>query len=50
MQEHAEGARSQPPIICQHCGATNPRTATICEACEKPLSRPSPDPKTEETA
>jgi len=50
MQEHAEGPRSEPPIVCRHCGATNSRTATVCEACERPLTGPSPDPETEETA
>jgi len=43
MQEHAEGPRSQPPIICRHCGAKNPRTATVCTACEKALGRPGPE-------
>lgn len=40
MQEHAEGPRSKPPLICHHCGAINPPEATLCSKCETALRGP----------
>ena len=40
MQEHAEGPRSQPLVVCKHCGARNEPKAGVCKKCETPLDRP----------
>jgi ribosomal protein L40E len=40
MQEHAEGTRSQKPVICLECGAANDARAKACAKCNAPLPGP----------
>jgi len=44
MQEHAEGPRSTPLRMCEHCGATAAPGDDVCRNCGADLPEPSLPP------
>jgi hypothetical protein len=42
MQEHAEGPRSRPMVLCPECGTTNKPGAMKCASCGAKLDPERP--------